>query len=247
LGWVDAIEFGTVTPVSKQNAFVVLLAACALLGEFGCANPVGNQPSGATFASAPIFTASASPSRITDRKGNTKGEVLILMYHKFAATETRYDRSYDHFRHDLQRLYDMGFRPVTMSEYLSDDLHIPSGASPVVITLDDANPTQFTMADDGSADPDCAVGIWQEFARTHPDFPVKATWYVLPTVMWGQRKWEDKKVETLKESGSELACHTWSHPILRNLTDKQVKTEIVRSVDFLGKYGFDKVSFAYPY
>ena len=169
------------------------------------------------------------------------------MYHKFAAKETRYDRSFDHFRHDLQRLYDMGFRPVTMSEYLSDDLHIPPGASPVVVTLDDSNPTQFTMDDHGDVDPDCAVGIWQEFARTHPDFPVRATWYVLPTVMWGQKKWAEKKVEILKDSGSELGSHTWSHPILRNLTDRQVRTEISRSLDFLAKLGFDKVSFAYPY
>lgn len=169
------------------------------------------------------------------------------MYHKFAQKETRYDRSYDHFRHDLQRLYDMGFRPVTMSEYLSDDLHIPSGASPVVITLDDSNPTQFTMDDNGEIDPECGVGIWQEFARTHPDFPIRATWYVLPTVMWGQKKWQDKKVEFLKASGSELASHTWSHPVLRNLTDKQVRKEISRSLDYLATLGFDKVSFAYPY
>jgi hypothetical protein len=169
------------------------------------------------------------------------------MYHKFAEKETRYDRSFDHFRHDLQRLYEMGFRPVTMSEYLADDLQIPSGASPVVITLDDSNPTQFTLMDDGTVDPNCGFGVWQEFARTHPDFPVKATWYVLPTVMWEQKQWRDKKVQMLKDSGSELACHTWSHPILRNLTDKQVKTEIARSVDFLAKYGFDKGSFAYPY
>jgi peptidoglycan/xylan/chitin deacetylase (PgdA/CDA1 family) len=126
-------------------------------------------------------------------------------------------------------------------------MSVPPGASPVVITLDDSNGTQFTLKDDGSVDPDCAVGIWQEFARLHPDFPVKATWYVLPTVMWDQPKWVDRKVEMLKESGSELACHTWSHPVLRTLTDRQVRKEIARSLDFLAKYGFDKVSLAYPY
>jgi hypothetical protein len=187
------------------------------------------------------------PARVTERPANVKGGVLVLMYHKFAERETRYDRSFDHFRHDLQRLYDMGFRPITMTDYLSDNINIKSGASPVVITLDDSNETQFTMKKDGTVDPNCAVGIWQEFARTHPDFPVKATWYVLPTVMWGQPKWQDKKIEMLKESGSELGSHTWSHPILRKLTDMQVKKEIAKSLDFLAKYGYDKVSFAYPY
>jgi hypothetical protein len=169
------------------------------------------------------------------------------MYHKFAEKETRYDRSFEHFRHDLQRLYDMGFRPVTVSEYLSDHVSIPPGASPVVITIDDSNPSQFRLNEDGSVDPDCAVGIWQEFASTHPDFPVKGTWYVIPTVMWGQPRWRDRKVEILKESGSELASHTWSHSPLRKLTDKQVKEEIAKSIDFLAKYDFEDVSFAYPY
>jgi hypothetical protein len=187
------------------------------------------------------------PVRITKRPANPKGDVLVLMYHKFAASETRYDRSYSHFQRDLQRLYDLGFRPATMSEYLSDDLHIPAGSSPVVITLDDANPTQFTLRADGSVDPNCGYGVWEEFASSHPDFPVKATWYVLPTVMWGQKKWQDKKVEMLKASGSELASHTWSHPVMSKLTDKQIKIEIAKSLDFLAGYGFEKVSFAYPY
>ncbi|AIE84524.1 polysaccharide deacetylase family protein [Fimbriimonas ginsengisoli] len=227
---------------------VFSLFACLMVGQMGCVGPA-EAPDGVTTGGGSAVTAAVlgKPVRVTNRQANTKGGVLVLMYHKFAPKETRYDRSFDHFRHDLQRLYDMGFRPVTMSEYLSDRLNIAPGASPVVITVDDSNSTQFTMRDDGTVDPECAVGIWQDFAAIHPDFPVKATWYVLPTVMWGQPKWQDRKVEILKESGSELASHTWSHPVLRKLTDRQVKTEIARSIDFLAKYGFDKVSFAYPY
>lgn len=187
------------------------------------------------------------PARLTGRPGDTDGGIPVLMYHKFASRETRYDRAFGQFRHDLQRLYDMGFRPITMSEYLSDHIDVPPGASPVVITFDDSNPTQFKLRPDGTPDPDCAYGIWQEFARLHPDFPVKATWYVLPTVMWGQRSLRGKKVEMLRDDGSELACHTWDHPVLRRLSDRQVKTEIAKSLDFLRGYGFDHPSFAYPY
>jgi hypothetical protein len=169
------------------------------------------------------------------------------MYHKFADKPTRYDRSFDEFRNDLGRLYELGFRPVTVSEYLSDSMNLAPGASPVVITLDDSAPSQFVMDEGGEIDPNCAVGIWQEFEKLHPDFPVKATWYVLPTVMWGQKNFVDKKIEFLRQQGSELASHTWSHPVLRKLTDRQVKTEIAKSVDYLAKYGFTNVSFAYPY
>lgn len=223
-------------------------SALVLAGLVGCSGPTSLRSEAGTPSASPVETVVlGKPPRVTERAANTNGDVLVLMYHKFASKETRYDRSYDHFKHDLGRLYDMGFRPVTMSEYLSDDMPLKPGASPVVITLDDSNETQFTMKGDGSVDPNCAVGIWQEFARLHPDFPVKGTWYVLPTVMWGQKKWVDKKVDLLKESGSELACHTWSHPVLRHLSDKQIKVEISRSLDYLSKYGFNKVSLAYPY
>ena len=224
------------------------VSAIVLAGLVGCSGPTAIRSESGTPSASPVETVLlGKPPRVTDRPANANGDVLVLMYHKFAAKETRYDRSFDHFKHDLERLYDMGFRPVTVSEYLSDDMPLKPGASPVIITLDDSNEDQFTMKDDGTVDPNCAVGIWQEFARLHPDFPVKGTWYVLPTVMWGQKKWVDKKVEMLKESGSELAGHTWSHPVLRNLSDKKIKLEISKSLDYLSKYGFDKVSLAYPY
>lgn len=203
---------------------------------------------GTAGLAAGVATAPALSVRVTNRKANTKGDVLVLMYHKFAVKETHYDRSYDHFAEDLERLYEMGFRPVTMSEYLSNDMPLTPGASPVVITMDDAASSQFQLQDDGTVAPDCAVGIWANFAATHPDFPVRGTFYVLPGVMWGQRKWADKKVEMLKQWGSELGCHTWDHPSLRTLTDDKVKDEISKALDFLRtKYGYESVSFAYPY
>jgi len=194
-----------------------------------------------------VALAPTLPTRVSDRKPNSQGDVLVLMYHKFAVKETRYDRSYDHFGQDLERLYEMGFRPVTMSQYLSNDMPLRPGASPVVITMDDSATSQFQLQDDGSVAPDCALGIWQTFAANHPDFPVHGTFYVLPGVMWGQKTWIDRKVELIKEWGSELASHTWDHPSLRKLTDEQVKVEIAKSLDFLRKYGYDQVSFAYPY
>ena len=188
------------------------------------------------------------PARVSNRKPNPNGDVLVLMYHKFAVKETHYDRSYDHFGQDLERLYQMGFRPVTLSQYLSNDMPLRPGASPVVITMDDSADSQFQLQSDGSVAPDCAVGIWETFAATHPDFPVRGTFYVLPGVMWGQKLWADRKVELLKQWGSELGSHTWDHPSLRKLSDEKVKVEIAKSLDFLrDKYGYEHVSFAYPY
>jgi len=196
-----------------------------------------------------IFAGShgASIGRVTRRKADTKGGVLVVMYHNFGPGESRYVRSYQHFRKDLEAFYALGFRPVTMSQYLSDSMPLQPGASPVVITMDDAAPTQFQIRADGTIDPHSAVGIWHDFTASHPDFPIRGTFYVLPPIMWAQRAWRHHKVRLLKKWGSELACHTWSHPPLRYLGDDSVKRELGRSLDFLGSLGFDKPSLAFPY
>ena len=57
-------------------------------------------------------------------------------------------------------------------------INLPRGASPVVFTFDDATEGQFRYLEkDGKPviDPDCAVGILEEFSRKHPDFGFEAT------------------------------------------------------------------------
>jgi hypothetical protein len=213
----------------------------------GCGQGQALQSSTGGGGAGAVQTLTTTITRVTKRPANPFGDVLVLMYHKFGVKETRYSRSFDHFAEDLERLYQMGFRPVTMGQYLANEMPLSSGASPVVITMDDAADSQFQLLDDGSVSPDCAVGIWQSFAADHPDFPVRGTFYVLPGIMWGQRPWRDRKVELLKQWGSELASHTWDHPVLRNLSDEKVEEEIAKSLDFLRDYGFDNPSFAYPY
>jgi hypothetical protein len=127
------------------------------------------------------------------------------------------------------------------------EMSLPPGAMPVVFTFDDSDKSQFRLLPDGSLDPNCAVGVWTDFARKHPDFPVRATFYVLPDVMWTQHKWWTKKLQMLREWGCELGCHTVTHPVLKRLTDERVKWEIANSVDFIEKLGFFPNTMALPY
>jgi hypothetical protein len=202
-----------------------------------------------------------------------KGHVLVLEYHKVVKKEARWDRSIDRFCKDLHLLYDQGFRPITMSEYISGNfdsysvvqkgnwweppvMHflerpaikgIPPGTKPVVITFDDSHPSQLRLLADGSVDPDCAVGIWERFAAKHPDFPVKATFYVLPEMMWGQKKWRHQKLRILKDWGCELGSHTMNHSNLQHLSNEQVKKEFAHSIRFIEKLGFTANTIALPY
>lgn len=185
--------------------------------------------------------------RVTPRPANPNGRVLILQYHKFTPTEERWGRTPAHFRLDLERLYRAGFRPVTMSEYLGGNMDLPPGASPVVFTFDDSHPSQFRLLRDGRIDPSSAVGVWHAFAKKHPDFPVKATWYVLPKTPFGQRRFLKQKLKMLRGWGSELGSHTMSHGNLSKKTDQDVMRELAESTEFIRTLGFEPTTLAYPY
>ena len=117
---------------------------------------------------------------------------------------------------------------------------LPPGASPIIMTFDDSNPSQIQIRKDGTVDPKCAVGIWMEFAKTHPDFPVHATFFVLPDSLWGKKKQAAAKVKLLLSLGSELANHTRTHPFLNRCSDSKVKWELAtcnQKLDALGQKG----------
>ncbi len=171
------------------------------------------------------------------------GDVLVLMYHRTGPEEKRMVRSRKNFANDLARLYKAGYRPVTLDEYTSNTMDIPRGASPVVMSFDDSDPSQLTMLKDGTVDPKCMVGIWMAFHKKHKDFPVKGTFFVLPNGPFGQSKMQAKKLGLLRSLGCEIGSHT----ALKKLPDEAVCKELGASYEFIKKLGFVGRSMATPY
>ena len=66
-----------------------------------------------SVAAAPSFGQSAP------RPANTNGRIPILEYHLIGDTEGRWEVEREHFRRNLQLLYDRGYRPVSISELVS--------------------------------------------------------------------------------------------------------------------------------
>ncbi len=197
-----------------------------------------------------VTKAPAQPAkaRVSNRPGNPDGSVLIVEYHKIAKEEARWDRSIIRFKSDLERLYRAGFRPVTLGQYLDDKMDLAPGASPIVFTWDDSHPSQFKLRDDGSLDPDCALGIWEAFAKEHPDFPIRANFYILPdSGPWGQPKLVDTKFGMLKEWGCEVGSHTITHRQLSKISEAEVKKELSAAIDYIESKGFSCDSIALPY
>lgn len=171
--------------------------------------------------------------------------IPILQYHLIGDTDSRWKRSRDGFRRDLQLLYDRGYRPITIAQLVDRKFDIPPGTSPVVITFDDASPGQFLYTERNGKleiDPSSAVGIWLEFSRRHKDWKNRATFCLLPaaaeghaffgdTGVAGQKsEWRFPKVRFLVQQGFELCNHTLWHGRLDRRSDAAVQEQIARGL-----------------
>jgi hypothetical protein len=199
----------------------------------------------AALVVATIAVSGAAAQTAPARPANPAGRVLILEYHLIGDKDSRWSRSREGFRRDLQLLYDRGYRPVTVAELVDGSFTLEPGLSPVVFTFDDASPGQFRYIEKNGTlqvDPTSGVGIWLEFARTHPDWPPRATFCLLPAASHGHAFFGDKgiqgqktawrfaKLRDLAARGFELCVHTLWHANLGRLSDAEVQEQIARSV-----------------
>ncbi len=224
---------------SRWTPSTVLLAAVAF--AFGCSPHQGSAASAsASLEKHPSVSDKAEPpKRVTNRPGNKMGRVYIAMYHHIRSGRGPMFRTVKQFRADLEFYYKLGFRPVLASEYIANKMPLPPGASPIVMTFDDSNPSQIQLKKDGSVDPKSAVGIWMAFAKEHPDFPVHGTFFSLPDSMWGNPAQKEQKIKILRDLGSEIGNHTVNHPFLNRLSDKRVEYELGRCTEMLEDLGIE--------
>ena len=173
----------------------------------------------------PVLPKISPAELLTQFHVNEAGVVPILEYHTFGESESVMDRSPKAFRHDLERLWREGYCPVSLHEYLDNRIDLPLGKSPVIFTFDDSRESQLSLLDDGTIDPACAVGIMQTFHAAHPDFALKATFYVIPHAMFGPASQTAQKLRLLQELGFEIGNHTLTHPTLSKLSDANVQKE----------------------
>lgn len=184
---------------------------------------------------------------LPERAPNELGRIPILMYHSIGGEREFADGPlYDihglniapeTFRAQLQALYAAGWYPVTMRDVLTAHLAVPRGKTPVVLTFDDARPSQFRYRKNGQIDPNCAIGILEAFHKAHPDWPRRATFYILPEsqyngVPFDQDGLETKKLRFLAERGYELGNHTASHRSLETLHADTLRWEMAECVRY---------------
>src|SRR4051812_16732107 len=219
---------------------VVLAAMVALAGCSAKADTHGSETATTRDSAGGNVSTSAAATTQSDTSfgpANHMGRIPVLEYHVIGDTNSLYQQKRETFRANMEMLYKRGYRPITIAQMLDKDFsQVPAGMSPVVFVFDDASPSQFKYVDKGNGnleiDPTSAIGIWNDFAKTHPGWTGKATFCMLNGGASGHNffgdgpRWEGQhaawrfpKVKWLADNGFELCDHTLWHAQLSKYSD----------------------------
>jgi len=169
------------------------------------------------------------------KKPNEAGKIMVLMYHNIGSTEKEWIRTPENFKKDMQTLYDKGYRPISLTDYVTGNISTAAGYTPVVITFDDGNGNNFEYLSDGTISKTSAVGLLLDFHEQHKDFPLEATFFLCGDAPFGQKGMESKKVDFIIDNGMDIGNHTVTHPILTSMPADKIQKEIGAQAQYLEK------------
>ncbi|CAN5201906.1 hypothetical protein BH09GEM1_BH09GEM1_35370 [soil metagenome] len=242
----------------RSVVLVVLFAAACSKGDASSRgagrtrdSSAGSVAATAASDSVAATAALSSPATQTASAGsaaaNTLGRIPVLEYHVITGDKNSlYTRTAASFRADMEEAYKRGYRPITIAQMLDKDFRdVPAGMSPVVFVFDDASDSQFRYLEQNGTlaiDPTSAVGIWLDFAKTHPGWKNRGTFCMLnggaaghnffgdgPKYGGQKKEWRFQKVKWLADQGFELCDHTLWHMQLSKYPDAAVQEQIARN------------------
>lgn len=163
---------------------------------------------------------------LREKKVNELGKVPIMMYHGIVDTNENkytggnvdkdgYNRTSSAFREDLEFFYKSGYRMVRLYDYVNGIIETKLGYSPLILTFDDGNQNNFNVIGrdkDGNLkiDPNCAVGILEEYKKKYPDFNVTATFFLM-NGLFNQKEYNEEIMKWLVEHNYDIGNHTTIH------------------------------------
>lgn len=182
-------------------------------------------------------------------EANEMGRIPILEYHSIGPVEYRWTRSAENFRKDLEWLYKNDYVLLSIEDYADNRYPIPAGRKPVILTFDDGKANQFNYLENGEIDPDCAVGLLDEFYAEHPDFGSAAVFYV-NRYPFGTISEAKKKLQYLYDTGRQIGYHTLDHNDLRYFSAEGALTVLKSQKELLTELmpeGMTLNTLAYPH
>lgn len=243
----------------RSVALLLLVASCAggesSSARSGSADSAAGRGPATDRSNTELATAMSSARGEVASTGsvtgglapNPQGRIPVLEYHVIGGDKnTLYTRTAASYKADLEEAYKLGYRPITIAQMLDKDWRdVPKGTAPVVVVFDDASDSQFRYLEQNGKlviDPTSGVGIWLDFARTHPGWKNRAVFCMLnggaaghnffgDNPKWGGQKkeWRFQKVKWLADQGFELCDHTLWHAKLSQYPDAVVQEQIARN------------------
>lgn len=164
---------------------------------------------------------------------NEAGKIMILMYHNISDVEKTWTRTFENFKKDLEILYEKGYRPISLTDYVNGNITTEMGYTPIVLTFDDGNLNNFRYLEDGTLDPNSAVGILVDFHEKHPDFPLEATFFITSSTPFKQSQYSQQKIDFLLENGMDIGNHTKDHMNFKDASAEDLQKQIGFQAEYL--------------
>ncbi|QUI24761.1 polysaccharide deacetylase family protein [Vallitalea pronyensis] len=186
-------------------------------------------------------------------KPNELGHIMVIMYHGILDNYP-YHVTEEQFLKDLQYMYEKGYRPISMRDYLDNHITVEAGYTPIVLTFDDGLESTFSMVEEnGELVPKTgtAVEIMERFAKDYPEFGKEATFYINGGKIFDGAGTVEERLNWLVDNGYGLGNHTATHKHLgkSGVTSRDIMAELGK-VDQLIKNaipGYTVDSITYPF
>lgn len=217
-----------------------------------------NQANESTSIESIATTESAPQIDLSKVKPNEAGRIMVVMFHNFVETYKSGDKDYTTtfkaFGELLDTLYESGYRLTSLNDYINNDIKTAAGYKPMVFTFDDGTAGQFSLVEENgilTADRQCAVGIMEEFNKTHPDFGLEGTFFVnLGDNTFAGKGTLSERLKYLIDKGFEIGNHTYTHINLKKTKDaatvqKEIGENQKKMYELVSGYKFN--AFSLPY
>ena len=217
----------------KKKKFLSIILLLTVLVLEGChmetaGKPIAGEDNDSSIEEGELQHSDPVEAIDLSLKPNELGEIMILMYHGIGQEESNWQRTPENFRKDLQYMYDNKYRMISLNDYSKGEISTEAGYTPIILTFDDGRQNNFNLIkEDGMLviDPDCAVGILEEFKNKYPDFNITASFF-LNSNPFGQSEYIEKKLTWLVKNGYDIGNHTYSHNEMSLLNGEEIQAEI---------------------
>ena len=233
-----------------MKKIVVLILVLCLAGCNNNVNKIEDQKNTEDKQDIEILEKELTEEDYRNNKVDELGEVPIMMYHGIHnkkndetsyiggnVDKDGYQRTSEAFINDLEFYYQNDYRMIRLDDYIDGNIDVELGKSPIILTFDDglSNNIKVTGIDEEGnliIDPNCAIGILENFKRKYPDYNVTATFFV-NAGLFQQQEYNENIVKWLVDHGYDVGNHTWNHVNFTKVDINRTKEEVGRVYEML--------------